>query len=284
MILLSLSLSSGFAAAAGCQGPLDGAALDASLEGAMSAWVEVDEVAFHASVDALRAGVPCLSEPLRPEQAARLHRVLGISAASAGDLEGAALSFAAARSADPSVSLPVPEKHPLLAVFASVDVSAAARAPLAAPHEGALVVDGAASAERVEAWPAVVQWVVGDEVRRSELLEVGEAPAAWPAPPALVEAPPPEELPLPRGNWARDLPKARIVAAGGAAALAGGLWLGSAVQASRFEAAGAELTTDPSGATAQLTGARRGANALGAAALGSAAAAAGLGLSVVFTF
>lgn len=279
-LLLSMLTSAAFAAE--CAEPLESSTFDADLERAMAAWRDVDEASFHEVVGRLSAGLPCLESPLRAEQAARLHRILGISKASAGDLDAAALSFAAARAADPALTLPVPEKHPLLAVFSAVSLEQE-ESPLSLPREGELIVDGAAAVWRVDAWPAVVQWVVDDEVRRTELLAPGETSAPWPAPaPILADAP--SEPVSSRGNPTRELPVPRIVAAGGAAALAGGLWLGSAAQAGRFSAAGEQLLVSPSESVEQLSGARQGANLLGAAALGSAAAAAGLGLSVVLTF
>ncbi len=140
-------------------------ALIVSIERAETAHARVDVEGLHGAADEVRERLPCLGEPVGPGDAARVHRVEGLSRFADGDREGAAMAFAAARTLDPDWMFPVeqvPEGHPLRVVYGELPVTGAAYEGLPEPPVGEVWVDGAVRRGRPRDWPAVVQ-VVGEE-------------------------------------------------------------------------------------------------------------------------
>ena len=73
-----LALVSAARADGPCTEPSRAAQVSSALEEAMMNYAILEEEAFHASADKARRAIDCLREPMSPEVAAQVHRVLGI--------------------------------------------------------------------------------------------------------------------------------------------------------------------------------------------------------------
>ncbi len=125
----------------------------------------LDVEALHAAADQVRERLPCLGYVLTVLDAARIHRVEGLSRFAGGDHEGAAMAFAASRALEPGWSFDpqrVPETHPLQVIYAKIPTHSAAYAGVPTPAAGEVLVDGEVRRGRPKDWPAVVQVVTED--------------------------------------------------------------------------------------------------------------------------
>jgi hypothetical protein len=194
--LLSLALA---AEPADCSTALSVANLEERLRGAEEALAELDAEGFLARSDALVLALTCASEAIPPITAARVHRLQGLRLYIARDEEAAAAAFAAARTADPALSLAglIPEGHALHELYglAPVDV---ARLAVPRPREGALRLDGAPTLERADHRPVLFQHLAED----GHVLETDWVPVDSPLPPY-------DALPLPPGAGGPVLPRHR---------------------------------------------------------------------------
>lgn len=151
-----------------------------SLSAAELAYAALNEREFYAAVDNARAQIPCLTQPLAPPDAAQVHRVEAYAAFLGGELPRAEQHFAAALSREPNYTLPIslaPAGHPLRQAFdAARQAPAAQLAPLAAPAEGSLLVDGARAADYPLNRPFLLQLQGADgTIAWTQLVGAGQA-------------------------------------------------------------------------------------------------------------
>ena len=134
--------------------------------------------------------LPCLSTPATPTLAGRVHRLVGLSAFAAQDPTTELRAFAAARSTDPSLTLPLdrfPEGHPLQADWKAIDLAEARVSAVPTPASGETWFDGKQASERPETWPTLFQLVADGKARETTLVLPGEALPAYAIP--KVESP-----------------------------------------------------------------------------------------------
>lgn len=145
-----------------------------AVDAAEAAW-GVDEAAFQAAAATLQKTVPCLVEPLAPQQAAAIHRIQGLSAWLGGDTDAARRDFAAARAADRAWTFPVamvPEGNPVRALYEGAPALPGGT-PLPPPRGAALRLDGVPSRLRPEDRPVVFQLTKGERAVHTEWLPPG---------------------------------------------------------------------------------------------------------------
>lgn len=229
------------------------AEIEVLLDGAEAAW-GVDEAAFSAALDRLGVRLPCLAGVVTPAQAARVHRVEGLAAFLARDMDRAGAAFAAARAADPAGDFPpglVPDGNPVRRLFDGATAPADDH-PLPPPKRGRLILDGAPGERRPEARATLFQLADADTALTTAWLPPGAPTPAYPA----------------RGEGLR-LPL--LVTAGVAAAGGGALW----ALAARLEADPPALGSeeDYQALVARNHGLVYGAAGLGLLAVGSGAGA-----------
>jgi hypothetical protein len=148
------------------------------LDSADAALDDADVDGFRTTIEQVAMNVPCLSESIDPELAARLHTLQGIRHYVAGNPDEAMSSFLAARVLNPDTSLPAglfPEGHEIHGVFNKVDVGEVQSFRLPAPKEGDLLIDGVVARAKPLDRPFVAQRVTGDTVVDTRYLGVGEA-------------------------------------------------------------------------------------------------------------
>lgn len=229
-------------AQAACPEPTRADAVLRSLSTAEVAFAAMNESEFAAAVNQARAALTCLAEPLAPPDAAQMHRVEAYSAFLAGDAERTRLHFAAALSREPSYSLArslAPEGHPLRAAFEDARQAPPAQlAPLAAPAEGSLLVDGARAADYPLNRPFILQ------------LQAADGSITWTAQLAAGQALPD----YPRGRRGAQEPNGQVVVLqvqDRPWALVGGAALGALTAGVLYRAAAGaeERFLDPSGCT-----------------------------------
>lgn len=229
MILLAL-LGSALAA---CEQTSDNAALDRGVNAAIQAFTAMEDADFTSARKAVLAAVPCLSEPLKPEVAAAVHRIRGLNAFLADDSLTAQLYFAAARSIDPSYRFPesvAPEGHPLQQDYLALDTSADRTESLPELREGSYFVNGRRTRERSTSYPALFQLVdAQDRVVSTAFLSAG---ADLPVDAALfaskTPAPAPNPQPTSPEKTRRRGPSVPLlIGAGVLGAAAGGLVVGN---------------------------------------------------------
>jgi hypothetical protein len=154
-----------------------------ALDGAEAAW-GVEEESFRVALASVRAGVPCLSQPLEPTQAARLHRIYGLAAWLERDVDGARLAFAASRSADPGYSFPltmVPAGNPVRRLYES---AAGAEGSVAVPpaRGATILLDGQVADSRPTTRAVLFQLSTGAEARSTAWLVPTDPLPAYPRP------------------------------------------------------------------------------------------------------
>jgi hypothetical protein len=150
------------AALAECGQDLTTADLVAMLEGAEWSYGQADLPGFSAATEQIRIQLPCLSEELPRNIAARVHRVVGLRGFVDRDPEVSTRAFAAARAIEPAYTFPsamVPTGNPVLLDYNAVPVEAGQHDDVLAPAEGYLVFDGRPDHSRPRSWPTVVQFV-----------------------------------------------------------------------------------------------------------------------------
>jgi hypothetical protein len=234
-------------------------AFEREIDAAELAFAAVDEATFAEAEGRATAAIPCLVEPLAPEEAAAYHRIRGLRAFTLGDRAEAALWFRAAHVAEPDYTFPaqlVPDGGPVDKVWEeAVSAGPSGKFQRLEPPRGShTLVDGQKSDARPMEIPAIVQLVEGDDVGQTALLRPGD-----PLPDALTGGADPKESKGGRGGY---------VAAAVTGVVAGGLWAGSAVSRSSYDA-------DPTAQGRQLTnGLWFGSVGLGATAVGLAGFAA----------
>ncbi len=257
-------------ACADCGQPVSAAELVGLLEKAEWAYGDADLPGFSAATEAIRTQLPCASEQIPRDVAARLHRAVGLRGFVDRDPDASTRAFAAARSIEPAYTFPstmVPEGNPVWADYNAVPVEMGAWSEVSPPADGTLVFDGRPGTSRPGSWPSIVQF-------RSAQGEITDTLYLWPDQPLPVyevATGPVEPPPLPGA----PRPSPRRVSVPVLAA-AGGLGVGSIglLLASR----GAHQAYDDPGASAdELDALRARHNTLVWASRGTAAGAAVLG-------
>lgn len=250
------------------------AALEAALGDGDVAVRMLDADALQRALDQATAVLPCLEDPLYPDQIARLYRLRGVQAVVGDDPAAAAAWFRGARDLLPAFRVDETLGQPILEAWAAA-VPSDATIPLPRA-DGAWSVDGRPATAAPTDHPWTLQWLGTDgAVRATAILESGASeppfgvagPAAPPLPaPASVGTLPP---PPPRSHTSRGL---------AVGALASGLLAGAGIaQAADWRAD--VLTSDrPSSAQPGLVTANR---VVGYGAGGLSVVAVGLGLSAV---
>lgn len=214
-----------------CESTITAFEVTQRAEAVESSWLQMDLEQTQSAVAALVAALPCVDGALTPTQAARVHRAIGLAHIVERDLDGAALSFAAARYSDPGLGVSealAPTGTPVRDLFLK-PVPYVPDVALEHPREGTLVIDGTASARRPGARPMVLQYV-----DRS-----GSVAGTWLVAPAA---------PLPDGPW--DDPHRglriglRAGAAGAGLAAAGLLGAAALTEAQHADTTRTSLTID----------------------------------------
>ncbi|MDP2311245.1 MAG: hypothetical protein Q8P18_34815 [Pseudomonadota bacterium] len=145
-MLISL-LVGAFAAEPPCR--ITWAELAPKLDGIDAAW-GISTDTFRAGMTTVSAQLPCLTEAIPPEHAARIHRAKGLEAFVDRDLDRARAAFAAAKAADPAYSFPVtmvPMGNPVRTLY-DASTTSGATVPLPPPAKGAVRLDGIVSRAR----------------------------------------------------------------------------------------------------------------------------------------
>lgn len=178
-VLVLLALASAHAAC-----PSTPSAVEAQLDSAQVAFKLMDRTAFTAATDEARANLECLSEPVSPALAARVHRVAGLREFFAGNDAAALLAFGAARAIDGAYEFPesiVPAAHPVRALYAAATSVSTATVGTALPADGALQFDGTPSAFRPSERPTLALHVRADH-------SVAASAYLWPGDPLFPYA------------------------------------------------------------------------------------------------
>lgn len=212
-VVVGGALTPGPVRAADC--PAGQAALVQEISAAEASFEQMDLPGFQRAEGRVREILLCLSEPLTPALAARVHRLEGLSSFIARDPARAGQAFAAARALDPAYTFPdtlLPPGHPARKLFESSGGQAETER-VAAPGSGTLRFDGRESLDRVVGWPTILQRLDdGGGVAQTLYLWPGESPA-WlqPAPVvSLARAPQRSEEQLRRWSAAGMLTAATI--------------------------------------------------------------------------
>lgn len=292
-LLLAAALSA--PAAAECEQPLSLAELDTVIRDAEQAMGRSGEL-FEAAANYGLGMLPCLAEVVPPEQAARLHRMLGLRALVVGERDSARGAFAASHRLEPGFSFPVDvfsASHPIAKLYGE-----AAELPVgqgeAPGHPGVVLwFDGHRDEPLPVGASTLVQQVSpGGALLATHYLWPGDPVPAL-APDLLASAPPPEppgpdltrrpsvdlaaELPSPRGLARPPWLRGSLVAVAGASALAAGVsCLAAGATASDYR--------DNDHSLAELDQLKARNNALVFTAGGLGIVAAGAGVGVAFTW
>lgn len=254
--------------------PPDGvprAELLAAAERADAAWVALDLEGFARARRGLLDLLPCVADPVRPDDALTVHRVEAFAAFLAGDAsatERALASVLAARRDFTFAETTVPIGHPLRdALAAAASRPHGALEPIGATG-GTLTVDGRPAGHRPLGRPVVLQHLrPGEDVVATTYLEPTTPRPVWATPPMAAAA---------RPEGARKRPIAVAGAAGGAGLVAGALYGGAWAARARFY--------DEATPTDELVGLRRRTNTLVLASAGAAALGVGLGAVAVVSW
>jgi hypothetical protein len=167
--------------AAAC--PAGVAALRADLDAAEQSFGAMSLDGFSSAVMTFNSDLVCASEAVPPDLAARAHRVEGLRAFVANDTVAATRAFSAAQAIDPGYRFPdaiVPPGHQVVQLYGAAALGATARAPVAAPARGRLLIDGQPAGDRPTDWPATAQLVAPNgSVTTSAYLRPGDALFAY---------------------------------------------------------------------------------------------------------
>ncbi|MEQ1505666.1 MAG: hypothetical protein ABMB14_25760 [Myxococcota bacterium] len=170
---------------AACPRGTSSAELVALIEGARSAYGNLDMVGFHAAMVTLDGAVPCLTDEVTAHLAAEVHRYQGLRGFLDRNPTSARTAFAAARALEPNFKFPeslVPAGNPVLVEYVAIDPDAGVRLSVADPVDGRILFDGRPIAERPRDFPTLVQLVDGDG-------QVSSTGYLWPGDPLPSYAP-----------------------------------------------------------------------------------------------
>jgi hypothetical protein len=249
-----------------CPSPVSVADLETVIGEAEASLSKLDVKGFKGLVEGAEAMVPCLNAALPKQDAAALHRLVGIRAVGNRD-PVAPRAFAAARWLEPNYRFSkalLPDNNPIRRVYDNAPWQERATEPISRPDTGAVYVDGVAASDRPISWPAVVQWVDGEQsVQFSAYLQPGnplpEYPE-WVAP----------EVPT------RKAPVALVALSIGAGVASGALYGVATMQEARYKGTLNDPVPD-----SELADLRRSTNTLVVASAVTGTAALGTGVALV---
>ncbi len=271
LLVLSSLATHAPAALAECGHDLSTADLVAMLEGAEWAYSQADLPGFSSATERIRAELPCLSEELPRNIAARVHRMVGLRGFVDRDPDVSTRAFAAARAIEPAYTFPsamVPAGNPVLLDYNAVPIEAGQHDAVLAPADGYLVFDGRPDLARPRSWPTVVQFVASTG-------EVTDTLYLWPdqgLPVYEIASAPVDADPLPTTGTEpvdRAVSVPLLAVAGGLAVASGALYAVSRAEHARYY--------DPATPIADLEGLRSQHNGLVWASRGAATGAALVG-------
>jgi hypothetical protein len=190
------------ATAADCPSPVPAAIFGSQLEDVEAALDAKNLQQMSQMLDILDQQVPCLIQPLSPEQAGRYHLVHGVNRWISKDLTTAKLHFSAAKASAPVLSISTdvfPSAHQIHGTFTGApgleDIETVPAA------DGQLYFDGKSTTDRPAYRPTLFQYGQGGKVSLTVLVQpaaelpgyplASEAAAAPVPPPAREEAPAP---------------------------------------------------------------------------------------------
>ncbi|MEO0601771.1 MAG: hypothetical protein AAF211_10055 [Myxococcota bacterium] len=180
MVWWALSL----AFAGDCDRPTTFPALSQTLLDGERAVRDSDRDALETAETRAEQQLKCLGSSLRPADVAGFMRLKGIALFVRKDRDRADAWFSAARSVDPTYSLPealIPERHPLRRAFENAAPPDEVVIRVPAPSEGTIAVNGRSTRDLPTQRPWVLQWQDNDG--NVELTRFGEdAPESWPYP------------------------------------------------------------------------------------------------------
>jgi hypothetical protein len=157
--------------------------LASSLADATGAFANLDIEGFEAHAENVWRTLPCLAEPLMPLDVADVYKVRALDQFLAQDDAGVRNSLRSARAAVPDFRLPAsvaPQGHPLQAAFDEASDDVAAREDLPVPSEARLLIDGQPVLSRPVDRAVIVQLIQADgAVAWTSLVEAGAAPPAY---------------------------------------------------------------------------------------------------------
>lgn len=158
--------------------PSTSAAVATELRAAHKAFEDLDDKGFQGRLDAARALLPCVDEPVPSSVAAVWHRLEGLRAFSERDLPEAERQFAAARLADPMYVFPetlIPANSPVHGHYEALSLDTMERTPLAPPKQGTLLLDGLSGGAHRHGLPVLFQHLDDDGHRlHAEVLAPGQ--------------------------------------------------------------------------------------------------------------
>lgn len=210
------------------------ASIEALTDTATRSFAQQDLDGLHQGRDNNLAALPCLHEPMTPEAAAALHRLLALGAFTEGDRERSQAELQAARALQPDAPLLedlVLPGHPLTRLYDDALTEMPPGATIQPPAGSDLLIDGRSSTSLPAGAAAVVQYVRSGAVSQTLVIQPGDPlPAPEPVTSDLSKAPP---LPVHRPI---------LLAATGATAVAAAVVYGMSWQAHR---AFWDVETDP---------------------------------------
>lgn len=250
--------------------PADVASLESALDGAQAAFSLMDRAAFATAVEEVVRDVDCLSAPVTPALAARVHRVVGLHEFVSGRDTAARDAFAGARAIDPNYTFPeavVPVDHPVRRLYNDASFVVDDRTPLPRPADGRLELDGIGSEQRPTARASLVLHIGADgSVRASRYL--------WPGDPLFPYTVASDVAVSSVEERTRKGPNVPLAIGAGASALAAGAsWLVARNTETRF--------WDPATGEDELEPLQGRANALSIASVGLGVVAVGAGAGAV---
>lgn len=275
-------------ALAACDQTTDNAALTRGVDAAIEAFTAMEDDRFSSARQAVLAAVPCISEPLRPEVAAAVHRIRGLNAFLDDDSLTAQLYFAAARGIDPSYRFPdsvAPEGHPLQQDYLALDTTADRTEALPDLKSGSFFINGRRTRERSSSYPALFQLVdTQDRVVTTAFLSAG---ADLPIDSSLIvsaapqPAPTPTPAPQPTTRTKKGGPNVPLLIGSAVlGAAAGGLVVGNRLSYGSYNSHYESLGINPSAADIDKYDRLRGTtNLLAFTAVGTGVAAVGVGVT-----
>ncbi len=171
--------SSGRASAAECETAVSPAEIRTTADVAQRAFGELDPATFGAAREQVESGLPCVSTPMPPPVAARVHLLSALAAFLDDDQAQTVASFQAARAAHPSLELGawLPDTHPLRLDWRIAGIlDEPEPSALTLFGEDQLLVDGLEGETLVLTRPAVLQRVQSGSVVDTSLWQGGELP------------------------------------------------------------------------------------------------------------
>lgn len=191
LLLMGTPLSS-YAACTGA--PISSDSLRTALDAAIQEYPKFNDGDFRTEAATFMDTLPCLSEPVTKDLAARIHRLVGLRARiEDGTDQRARLAFAAARAADPTYDLPSWLAGPLdpeRAEYVAIPLDLISKVEARQPTDGTVTFDGLTDRQRPANVPTLFQRTSGTRVTDTEYLWPKDPTPDYPMVPIYEERPP----------------------------------------------------------------------------------------------